>query len=120
MAGLDLKHLVKSIQRADQIITPRYERWLLRDQALPIPAHIADRLYELMTKPPRKRSGSFSASSAGACKRAQIYAFLGVPQHQQYGHQLMAIFNNGTWAHMRLQAAHLMAEIIQDIELPLR
>lgn len=118
--GFDLKQLVKSVSRADQIVKPRYEQWLLKDEALPMPAEVADQLHAVMIKAPRDRSHSFSASSSGSCERAQIYGYLGVPASQLPGHQLAAILLNGTFTHLRLQASLLMAGVIDRIEIPVK
>lgn len=118
----DLKRLLRAVHQSDQIVTPRYEQWLLKDQALPIPAHIADRIRDLLVTPPRDRTASFSASSSGKCQRAQVYAYLGTETYHIDSAQLQTIFLNGTFVHLRLQASLLMAGILTDIthiEFPL-
>lgn len=118
----DLKRMLRAVRQSDQIVTPRYEQWLLRGQNLPVPQPIADRVRDLLMTAPRDRTASFSASSSGHCLRAQVYGYLGTESYNVPSAQLMSIFNNGTWVHLRLQAAMLMAGIITDvkhIEFPL-
>jgi hypothetical protein len=71
-----------------------------------------------MEKGDRQRWGSFAASASGTCERAQIYGYLGTPSGAVVGPELAAIFNNGHWAHLKLQAAMLQADIIDTIEVP--
>jgi hypothetical protein len=69
----------------------------------------------------RDRTKSFSGSSAGACLRAQEFGFLGVsPDVDQLPDtDLISIFDDGRWRHLRWQANLLSAGILKGIEVPL-
>lgn len=104
------------------VMAPAYLRWLQRNgDATQLPTEpdsaIRERIIQLMTEPPRKRSGSFSASSAGQCERAQSFGFIGAPS-EPIDVQLRAIFEDGKWRHLRMQAVLLQAGAIHDIEVP--
>lgn len=118
-SGLNLKGLVRALQATDKIVTPRMKTWLLQHGDDPIPREIAQRIFDQITTPPRIRTSTFSASSAGRCYRAQELAFLGLPQTPTDS-ELQAIFNDGKWRHLRWQAQLLMAGIIIDMEEALR
>lgn len=105
------------------IVLPRYLRWLKEnDNGALLPNDgrdgIGAKIVEQMIAQPRVRSGSFSASSAGTCHRAQMFGYLGAesPTHDA---QLLAIFDDGKWRHLRWQAILLQAEILLRIEFPL-
>lgn len=117
-----IQALKKAMERSDKIITPRLMEWLFVHGDDPLPEHVADRIRELMTTKPRYRGQSFSASSAGECPRAQVYAYLDLLKSQP-DHQLANIFMDGKWRHLRWQAMLLSAGIIEnpwDVEHTLR
>lgn len=120
--ALDLGKLVRSVRGADLIVSPQYNRYLLRNpECFPVRPDIAQRIYDLITTPPRNRSRSFSSSSAGTCHRRQVFDFLGVTTGKDVAvePQLARIFANGTWSHMRTQVALLQAGILDNIEVSL-
>lgn len=120
--ALDLGKLVKAVRGADLIVTPQYNRYLIRHpETFPVRQDIAQQLIELMAVPPRDRSRSFSCSSAGKCKRMQVFDYLGILAGKDVSiePQLARIFANGTWSHMRTQAALLQAGIVHTIEYTL-
>lgn len=105
------------------IVTPRYKRWLKHhgDEAL-LPQDgrdgIGGKILEQLLAQPRDRTGSFSASSAGGCERAQVFGYHGA-ESEPHDAGLLAIFNDGKWRHIRWQALLLQAGIIDEIEFPL-
>ena len=118
--SLDYKRIARLVKSAELIITPRYEMWQSGHEAFPLPPDLADKVRDLLAEPLRDRRASFSASASGRCPRAQIYSYLGVGGTQRALDPKMAtIFANGTWSHLRLQCAFLMAGILDDIEYPL-
>lgn len=117
--ALDLKALKKSLEDVDAIITPRYTSFLLQHGDEALPTEVADIIHDLLTTPPRYRGASFSASSAGACWREQVFNFLGLNPGGGIDAQLQNIFNDGKWRHLRWQAYLLAAGILSDIEDPL-
>lgn len=118
---MSILHLMAGNQRL--IVLPRYLRWLSRhgeDPLLPNDGRegIGAMILTQMLEKPRDRTQSFSASSAGACQRAQVFGFYGA-EGESPGPQLRAIFNDGKWRHLRWQALLLQAGILSDIEVPL-
>lgn len=118
---MSLANTVRAGVRKDTIVKKRYERWLLEHGDDPIPDWVAQRIAQQMSKPPRVRQGTFSASSAGSCLRAQELSFLGYQPTilQTPTPQLMNVFNDGKWRHLRHQANLLASGIITDMEYPL-
>lgn len=119
MASLNLGKIIKAVRNTDLIITPRLNEYLIVHGDDPIRPDIAGLIVEEMTKKPRDRSRSFSASSAGQCPRKQELQFLGMPQTGAIDPQLAMIFADGKWRHMRWQAILLQAGLLDKIEMPL-
>lgn len=116
--SIDLRSIVKAIQDSDIIITPRVHDYLLKHGDDAYPRWVVERIADLLSTQPRIRSGTFSASSAGQCPRAQVLGFLG-PQAQPTDPQLQNIFNDGKWRHLRWQALLLAAGLLIDVEFGL-
>lgn len=98
------------------IITPLYEEHLSKNPEITARPDIFQRVMGELTVPPRNRSRSFSASSAGLCLRRQELAFLGVKQQKTTDPRMIRIFQNGTFGHLRWQVGLLTAGILDDIE----
>lgn len=98
------------------IVTPRYEKFLLKNPDVLVDRKTLRKVMAEVTKPPRDRTRSFSASSAGYCLRRQELAFIGVRKNPNLDPRGIRIFNNGTFVHLRWQIGLLSAEIIDDIE----
>lgn len=116
--GIDLKSLSRALNASDKIVLPAVHKWLLQhgDDALPVA--VAERIAELLSTPPRYRGQSFSTSSAGACERARIYAYLDA-HGEVVDAQLANIFLDGKWRHLRWQAMMLAMGLAIDVEFPL-
>lgn len=104
--------------KGDEIIRGRMDEFLSTWDGTLSP-RVANRVAELLAEPQRDRSGSWSASSAGNCKRRQEFTFLGVPagNHGVIDPRLNRIFLNGRWVHLRYQATLMEAEILDNIEV---
>lgn len=105
------------------IVLPRYLRWIKQNGNKPLIPNdgrqgIGASILSQMIEQPRERSGSFSASSAGRCERAQMFGYLGA-EAPGPDPQLAAIFEDGKWRHLRWQATLLQAGVLIDIEVPL-
>lgn len=117
---MNLMHVMAGNQRL--IVLPRHLRWLARhggEALLPNDGRegIGAMILTQMIEPPRDRTQSFSASSAGACERAQVFGFNGA-EAEKPDPQLQSIFNDGKWRHLRWQAMLLQSGILTDIEVP--
>lgn len=106
----------KFAQDEDLIVTPRYEKFLLLHPDVLVDKKTFRKVMREVTKPPRDRSRSFSASSAGYCLRRQELAFVGAEKNPNLDPRGIRIFNNGTFVHLRWQIGLLSAGIIDDIE----
>jgi hypothetical protein len=110
------KYLGTSRNPEDLIVKPVYEQYLVKHPEMTANRSVFRRVMEEMTKKPRDRRRSFSASSAGYCLRRQELAFLGQRKNPISEPRLIRIFNNGTMVHLRWQIGLLGAGIVSDIE----
>ena len=99
------------------VLTPMINQWMFdhNDRFTP---EAMETVYKAMTTPPRDRSKSYSASSAGTCLRRQELGFLGKPRRPADPH-LQDIFTTGSWEHAKWQARLLSANLLEEIEVPL-
>lgn len=107
------------VMEGDKIISPYLDEFLVNWDGT-LPTHVANRIRDLLAEPQRDRSGSFSASSAGFCKRRQEFSFLGVKPPGIIDPKLAMIFLNGRWVHMRWQATLMTAGILDNIEVTVK
>jgi hypothetical protein len=119
-SNTNLRNLVKLLGGDNKIVTPRLTQFLLdNEDGVTYEPWVIERVMQEATRKKRYRPGTFSASSAGDCPRAQVLAFLGMPARKRVDVKLQNMGNDGTWRHLRYQANLLQAEIIDDIEFPL-
>ena len=114
MSTDDLRKMIGS----QNVITPRVTQFLigrgeidLRDEA------VRDRIVEVMSSPHHRAKG-WHPSTIMACKRAQVFEWIGVPGERGYSAQLANIFADGTWRHLRWQTMLLSAGILHSVEVP--
>ena len=117
---LSLNKLIRAVKNSDLVITPKLQLFLMRNPNLELDENVVEKILRELKKKPRKRSGSFSSSSAGMCDRRQIFNFIGVDSGTVNNPQLQNIFYDGSWRHLRWQAMLLQAGILDEIELPLK
>lgn len=103
------------------IITPTYKAWISAHGDDPYPDWVVARIAELMAITPRERRGTFSASSAGSCLRAQEFAFSGVRPDvlATPSTELKQIFHDGKWRHLKWQADLLTCGLLKHVEFGL-
>jgi hypothetical protein len=114
-----LTKTIRAAKVSNTIVTPRLNLWLQQHHNVDLDAEIADLIRDLLVKPQRDRTKSFSSSSSGKCPRRQIYEFIGVPTGSVFSPQTISIFHDGTWRHLRWQAALLQAGILSEVEVML-
>jgi hypothetical protein len=114
-----LRTTVRGLSDPTKIVTPAYRRWMRTHADDPMPEWVVQRIAEQLAKKQRDRRASFSGSSAGACLRAQEFGYLGIaPAVEQLPDvDLICIFNDGKWRHLRWQANLLAANILTEIEV---
>lgn len=118
-----LKRIIKSAQanRARLNVTPKLDQWLnANDGELTLSPKNAALLTKLLQTRPRVRSGSFSASSRGACERAQVFGFIGVPGRKIVDSVEKMRFIDGKMKHLTFQMMGLEAGIFKHIEAPIK
>lgn len=106
------------ITKPDLILSKRYEDWVAKNSnpkysqaALGFAAEQLEAQAH-----PRKRGGTVSASSLGKCPRRQQFVFLGLPEVGPTP-KLGAIFQNGTFMHIRWQMAGLSEGFLKAAEV---
>jgi hypothetical protein len=116
-----IRTAVRRLNDATKIVTPAHRQWLRVHGEDPYPDWVVDLVAEQLAKAQRDRRRSFSASSAGSCLRAQEFGFMGVtpPVDAMPSTDLLAIFRDGKWRHLKWQADLLTSGIINQIEVPL-
>lgn len=97
----------------DYWVTPRYYEFINSQRNL---AAERDALMRIMTRPPRIRTNTFSASGAGRCLRERQLAFLGYPR-QDPDERGMNIFANGDYVHLRWQVAGYVGGWLKEAEV---
>lgn len=98
-------------------ITPVHEKWLAKNPNPEYSEEAKAFLNDQIGKPDRVRTGSFSPSSAGKCLRRRQFEFLGLPR-RAFRTSLIQVLHNGTWTHLRWQAAGLSAGWLKKAEVP--
>lgn len=110
-----IRNILRTRLSDEKIISPVIEEHLARGEK-PLSEKTAKRIMELLTTPPRDRSGSFSASGISGCLRRQEFSFLGMPRIGIIDARLQHVFENGKWTHLRWQAELLEAGLLDEIE----
>lgn len=98
------------------IVALRHEEWMRKDEQFS--ADAISFIARELAQEGRDRRGSFSASGLGSCPRQQQFTYLGLQQLPQSG-QRMSVLLNGTFVHLRLQAAGLTAGWLAEAEVPI-
>lgn len=76
-------------------------------------------LFQIMDRPERIRTQTFSASSAGGCGRARQFTYLGFAR-KAISEKARNIFTNGDYVHLRHQAIGFAAGYLREAEVPVR
>lgn len=103
------------------VVSARYDAWMAtnsnphyNERAL----NFAAWALEAQSRP-RDRKGTISSSSLGSCKRRQQFTYLGMPEISP-SPKLAAVFQTGTFMHIRWQMAGLTEGFLDDVEVPVR
>ena len=112
--------MIKAIQQ-DLPITMRMEKWLTENSNLnysPEALEFAQEALSGTAGSQRRRKRMFRASSAGYCKRKQIFSILGMPQRREVDSGLSNIFATGNYLHLKWQMAGLTEGWLTQAEIP--
>ncbi len=114
MSTSDLRKLIGS----QNVITPRLTQWLVSNGEVNLTnPEVRERMVEIMSADHHRAKG-WHPSTIMSCKRAQVFEWLGVPSEQNHSVELLNIFADGTWRHLRWQTMLLTAGILTDVEIP--
>jgi hypothetical protein len=105
---------IVKFQRGDYWVSKRYQLWVTEQRDLEAER---DALLQIMTRPPRIRINTFSASAAGRCPRERMLAFMGAPKTRP-DERTMNIFANGDYVHLRFQVAGIVGGWLVQAEVP--
>lgn len=118
---MNLKKTLESAQQAqsgDLLVTPRLDTWLARNPNMdPSTETVEIVLRGELATPQRDRRMTFSASSRGACRRAQVFEFTDLPSVARSNPDLHAKFHDGTFRHMRWQLWLIESGILDEVEV---
>jgi len=119
---MSLRNVLKSHARngGELLVTPRYEQYLSRTNNILVDEEVAEFIKKELITPERNRRMTFSASSRGACPRAQVFQFTSIQPVERMNSQLYAIFHQGTFMHLKWQALLLSAGILREVEVSCR
>ena len=99
-----------------QWLTPRYEEYVVGNRSVP---EERDALVEIMTRAPRVRTSSFSASDAGTCMRRRQFKYAkstGVGEPIKVDARSGNIFMTGDYVHLRHQVAGIVGKYLKKAE----
>lgn len=113
-----MTRVLKQTKDPNLLLLPKINEYLLQHGGEKYTQKAMDAVWSALTTPGRNRTRSFSASSAGVCKRRQEFTYLGYPQNINMPKQ-QVIFTIGHWLHAQTQAMLLSANLIQEIEVPI-
>jgi hypothetical protein len=101
------------------VVSPRYDAWMTKNANPHYTAEALEHATKELAKQatPRDRRGTFSASSLNTCRRKQQFTFLGMPELPPTAKQA-AIFQNGTFMHIRWQMAGISEGWLPQAEVP--
>jgi hypothetical protein len=103
-------------QKGDYWVTQRYYDYVTGPRNL---EKERDALQIIMTRPPRVRINTYSASGAGRCLRERQLAYIGAKK-LLIDERSANIFANGDYVHLRHQVAGLINGYITQAEVPVR
>lgn len=105
---------VAKSQRGEYWVTSRYYEFIQNQRNIEAER---DALQTIMTRPPRVRINTFSASGAGRCLRERQLAFMGI-KRMPNDEKSANIFANGDYVHLRYQVAGLVGGWLEQAEVP--
>lgn len=113
------KEMLKAVQAGTSLyVTKKHAEWLERPEDQQIITEQAAEFVKqaLLGKFRHERTGRFSPSSAGGCKRRALFSFYGAPQlgDNLDSYDLMGL---GTWGHLRWQAEGLSYPYMHEGEV---
>lgn len=113
---MGLNNLIKATKR-ELLVTPLHEAWLMANSNVELDDDIARWVARELIAKQRNRTQTWSSSSLGSCQRKHIYQYLGAPLERGVTSELSAIFQHGTWTHLKWQASGYMAGWLAQTEV---
>ena len=114
-----LKGLINAARSGtDLIVTGPHYQWMerLETEQMPSPAAVMHAIKAYLRLYKRPRTGRFSASGIGRCRRETVFGYAGAPQTgvEPSGQE---IFDHGTAAHLRWQMEGLTMGYMKEAEV---
>lgn len=100
--------------------THAYMQWVTEHDGPMVGERTTERITALLRTVPRNREGSISASAIGTCERAQYHRLVGTPESLLSAvpdPYTQALFMDGHWRHLRLQAIGLDSGALTHVEV---
>lgn len=123
---MSLSKTIRSIKQAEKsplLMTPRIEKFLRENPEGMILDEAGMALFQQIAAATfgsnSDRSGRFGSSSRGTCLRAQMFKFLGMPELKVIDTDLMNLFADGKWRHIRWQMMGVQSGALTHAEYPL-
>lgn len=106
------------VHKPELVISRRYDEWVAKNSNPVYSPEALDFAREQLWAQtyPRDRRGTVSASSLKKCMRRQAFTFLGMPE-MPYSAKTSAIFQNGTFMHLRWQMAGITEGFLSACEI---
>lgn len=102
MARATLENRIMRVRRGE-ILTPLIDRYLSQQPEIKFSKETMRILTEIMLRPNRDRTNSYSASSLDTCMRRQMLQYLDYPTVRIPQAVQNSIFFNGNWLHLKWQ-----------------
>lgn len=101
------------VAKGDLWVIPQYEEFVESGRDLD---RELSALQQIMVRPPRIRTETFSASGAGQCLRERLLGYYGYPK-EKISTRTYNIFANGDYVHLRHQVAGIVMGYIDSAEV---
>ena len=100
----------------ETVVSERHDAWAMENANAKYSDAAREFALGQLQAVPRKRSGTYSASSLGACGRQQQFGYIGLPQIAPSSRGA-AIFHNGSFMHLRWQMEGITEGWLREAEV---
>lgn len=110
---------IRKLLRVESVLERDMHAYLLRNGDITLEEEwVREKIIEAISKP-HYRAPGWHPSTVMSCRRAQMFERIGVPSERagNLDADLLNIFADGSWRHLRLQAHGLLAGVLTDIEV---
>ncbi len=101
----------------DKLLTPLIVKFMISHELFDFDDDTIRLAGSIMEKErTERRSDVFHPSSSSDCMRSQVISYMGIPSTREVDLQLMSIFDDGKWRHLRWHLLLYRLGISEDIE----